>query len=37
VVFELPFIHRDPFDRLLIAQSMVEDTALITADETILK
>jgi PIN domain nuclease of toxin-antitoxin system len=36
-VVELPFIHRDPFDRLLIAQSMVEDTAIITSDETILK
>jgi PIN domain nuclease of toxin-antitoxin system len=24
--------HRDPFDRLLIAQAMVEDCTLVTAD-----
>ncbi len=28
----LPFHHRDPFDRLLIAQSMVEDLPVITSD-----
>jgi PIN domain nuclease of toxin-antitoxin system len=28
----LPPIHRDPFDRLLIAQSMVEGTTLLTVD-----
>jgi PIN domain nuclease of toxin-antitoxin system len=28
----LPFHHRDPFDRLLIAQSMVEGTAIVSAD-----
>ena len=28
----LPPIHRDPFDRLLVAQSMVEGIALLTAD-----
>ncbi|WBO24344.1 type II toxin-antitoxin system VapC family toxin [Sphingomonas abietis] len=29
----LPPIHRDPFDRLLIAQAMVEGIILLTADE----
>ena len=28
----LPPIHKDPFDRLLIAQSMVEGIALLTSD-----
>jgi len=28
----LPSIHRDPFDRILIAQSMVEGITLLTAD-----
>lgn len=31
----LPTIHKDPFDRLLIAQSMVEGITLITADEIV--
>lgn len=31
-VAELPQIHRDPFDRLLIAQSLVEDLPIITSD-----
>ena len=31
----LPPIHRDPFDRLLIAQAMVEGIALLTADELV--
>jgi PIN domain nuclease of toxin-antitoxin system len=29
----LPFHHKDPFDRLLIAQSIVEDATLVTADD----
>jgi PIN domain nuclease of toxin-antitoxin system len=29
---DLPFHHRDPFDRLLIAQAMEEDLALVSAD-----
>lgn len=33
----LPLHHRDPFDRLLIAQSIVENTALITGDKKIWK
>jgi PIN domain nuclease of toxin-antitoxin system len=31
-VVELPFHHRDPFDRLLIAQAMVEDMQLLSRD-----
>jgi len=30
--FALPPHHRDPFDRLLIAQANLEDMILITAD-----
>ena len=29
----LPFHHRDPFDRMLVAQALVEDLILGTADE----
>lgn len=29
----LPMHHRDPFDRLLIAQAEVENMALVTSDE----
>lgn len=31
----LPPIHRDPFDRLLIAQAQVEAATLLTADEMV--
>lgn len=31
-VLALPRIHRDPFDRILIAQSIVEGIVLLTAD-----
>lgn len=31
-VFALPPLHRDPFDRLLVAQSQVEGMPLVTAD-----
>ncbi len=31
-VAQLPFHHRDPFDRLLIAQAMEEDFALVSRD-----
>jgi len=34
-VADLPPIHRDPFDRLLVAQSMVEGITLLTADRTV--
>jgi PIN domain nuclease of toxin-antitoxin system len=33
----LPAIHKDPFDRLLIAQATVEDILLLTADRQIAK
>lgn len=29
----LPFLHHDPFDRLLIAQARVEDLVLVTVDQ----
>jgi PIN domain nuclease of toxin-antitoxin system len=32
VVAALPFHHRDPFDRLLIAQAMVEKLPIVTID-----
>jgi PIN domain nuclease of toxin-antitoxin system len=32
---ELPPIHRDPVDRFLIAQAVVEELTLVTDDETI--
>ena len=34
-VEKLPFLHRDPFDRLLVASVLSEDMSLITADENI--
>jgi PIN domain nuclease of toxin-antitoxin system len=34
---EMPFHHRDPFDRLLITSSIIEDMTLITNDENIQK
>ena len=37
MVTELPFIHRDPFDRMLVAQAIVENMLVMTADENILK
>lgn len=30
--FELPAIHRDPFDRMLIAQALAEGLVLVTVD-----
>ena len=35
-VQHLPRIHRDPFDRLLVAQAAQERLSLITADRTLL-
>ena len=32
-VRDLPNIHKDPFDRLLLAQAMREDLTLVTLDE----
>lgn len=34
-VEQLPWHHRDPFDRLLVAQALVEDCVLVTADRTL--
>jgi PIN domain nuclease of toxin-antitoxin system len=36
-VKNLPAIHQDPFDRLLIAQAKTDDLTLITSDKNILK
>jgi PIN domain nuclease of toxin-antitoxin system len=32
IVTTLPFYHRDPFDRLLIAQAMAEDIVIVSND-----
>ena len=32
-VIKLPFHHRDPFDRLIIAQSITEDLPVISSDK----
>jgi len=34
-VSSLPPIHKDPFDRMMIAQAMVEDLTLLTTDDEI--
>ena len=34
-VYALPMLHRDPFDRMLIAQAVAEDLTLVTHDEQI--
>jgi len=34
-LLHLPLIHRDPFDRLIIATALAEDFMIITADENI--
>ncbi len=31
----LPALHKDPFDRLLLAQAIVEGLILLTADKTL--
>jgi PIN domain nuclease of toxin-antitoxin system len=36
-VNELPLHHRDPFDRILIAQACVEGMTLLTADKAVAK
>lgn len=36
-VCNLPSIHKDPFDRILIAQAIVEGVTLLTADAQIAK
>jgi len=34
---ELPLLHKDPFDRLLIAQAIAEDMTLLTVDQTMMR
>lgn len=34
-VGELPTLHKDPFDRMLIAQAMVEEVELLSGDDDI--
>ena len=36
-VATLPFIHRDPFDRMLVAQAIEEDLYIMTVDNNIKK
>jgi PIN domain nuclease of toxin-antitoxin system len=31
----LPDVHRDPFDRIMIAQAIVEDLAFVSADRVL--
>ncbi len=33
--YQLPMVHRDPFDRMLVAQAMEERVTLITCDRNI--
>ncbi len=35
MVRNLPFHHKDPFDRLIIAQTIIEDYILLTVDKII--
>ena len=37
ILSSLPFIHKDPFDRLIIASAITEDLTIITTDENIKK
>ena len=34
-VATLPLLHRDPFDRILVAQAQIENMTLVTADEVL--
>jgi PIN domain nuclease of toxin-antitoxin system len=34
-VRSLPALHRDPFDRMLVAQALVEDLVIVSADEAL--
>jgi len=36
-IFEIPSIHKDPFDRLIIATALIENMPIITIDENIQK
>lgn len=36
-VYDLPLYHSDPFDRLIIAQALVEEMVILTSDQTFRK
>lgn len=36
-LLELPYIHKDPFDRLIIATALIDDLTIVTADDNIQK
>jgi PIN domain nuclease of toxin-antitoxin system len=36
-LLSLPFHHKDPFDRILVAQALVENVPLVTCDKDILR
>jgi PIN domain nuclease of toxin-antitoxin system len=36
-VYELPRLHKDPFDRLLVAQSLLEGVPIVTSDPLIMQ
>jgi len=36
-VNDLPLLHRDPFDRILVAQARVEGIVLLTVDKAVAK
>lgn len=35
IAAELPLVHRDPFDRMIAAQAIAEDLAILTSDSKI--
>ncbi len=35
IISSLPFYHRDPFDRLIIAQAMIEQLPIVSIDATL--
>jgi len=37
LILNLPFIHKDPFDRIIISTALAEDLTIITVDENIHK
>ena len=37
VISNLPFIHKDPFDRLIIATALAEEMVIVTKDENVQK
>jgi PIN domain nuclease of toxin-antitoxin system len=35
IVARLPFHHRDPFDRMIVAQSLVEKLPILSSDDAL--